>query len=156
MISNDIPGFGSVKIKYLVCDYSGTLSVDGKLISGVKETLNELSKKVHIHILTADTHGKAKTQLKNVNCALKIIEEENQHIRKENYVRELGADNVFAIGNGNNDVMMLGAARVGVAVCLNEGVSAEAVNLADILVNSIEDALDLLLYPNRLKATLRF
>lgn len=156
MISVDIPGFGAVKIKYLVCDYSGSLSIDGKLISGLKEILNQLSKRVDIHILTADTHGKAKTQLKSVNCALKIIEEDNQHIRKENYVRELGADNVFAIGNGNNDVMMLGAARVGVAVCLNEGVSAEAVNLADILVNSIEDALGLLLYPNRLKATLRF
>ncbi len=156
MISIEIPGFGSVGIKYLVCDYSGTLSVDGKLITGVKETLNKLAKKVDIHILTADTHGKAKSQLKSVNCALKIIEEENQHIRKENYVRELGADNVFAIGNGNNDIMMLGAARVGVAICLDEGVSAEAVNLADILVNSAEDALGLLLYPNRLKATLRF
>jgi P-type E1-E2 ATPase len=156
MISVDIPGYGSVRIKYLVCDYSGTLSVDGKLIGGVKDILNTLSKKVDVHILTADTHGKAKAQLKNVNCALKIIEEENQHIRKENYVRELGVENVFAIGNGNNDVMMLGAARVGVAVCLEEGVSAETVNLADILVNSIEDALGLLLYPNRLKATLRF
>jgi len=156
MISVDIPGFGLVKIKYLVCDYSGTLSGDGVLIKGVKETLNKLAERVQVHILTADTHGKAKSQLKNVNCALKIIEEENQHIRKENYIRELGADNVFAIGNGNNDTLMLGAARVGVAVCLDEGVCTEAVNLADILVNSIEDALGLLLYPNRLKATLRF
>lgn len=156
MISVDIPGFGAVKIKYLVCDYSGTLSVDGKLISGLKEILNQLSKKVDIHILTADTHGKAKAQLKNVNCALKIIEEDNQHIRKENYVRELGADNVFAIGNGNNDTLMLSAARVGVAVCLNEGVSALAVSHADVIVNTVEDALGLLLYPNRIKATLRF
>jgi P-type E1-E2 ATPase len=156
MISVDIPGYGSVRVKYLVCDYSGTLSIDGKLISGVKDKLNKLSKKVDVHILTADTHGKAKAQLKNVDCALKIIEEENQHIRKENYVRELGVENVFAIGNGNNDTLMLSAARVGVAVCLNEGVSALAVNHADIMVNDIEDALDLLLYPNRLKATLRF
>ncbi len=156
MISVDIPGFGAVEIKYLVCDYSGTLSVDGELLGGIKETLNKLSKKIDIHILTADTHGKAKTQLKNINCALKIIEEENQHIRKENYIRELGADNVFAIGNGNNDTLMLSAARVGVAVCLNEGVSALAVNHADVAVNSIEDALGLLIYPNRLKATLRF
>ena len=156
MISVDIPGFGRVQIKYLVCDYSGTLSVDGKLAGSVKEILNTLSKKVDIHILTADTHGKAKSQLKNVNCALKIIEEENQHIRKENYIRELGADNVFAIGNGNNDTLMLSASRVGVAICLNEGISALAINHTDIVVNSIEDALGLLIYPNRLKATLRF
>jgi soluble P-type ATPase len=149
MISVDIPGYGTVEIKYLVCDYSGTLSVDGKLISGLKEKLNNLSKK-------ADTHGKAENQLKSINCALKIIEDENQHVRKENYVRELGARNVFAIGNGNNDTLMLSAAGVGVAVCLNEGVSALAISHADIAVNSIDDAFGLLLYPNRLKATLRF
>jgi soluble P-type ATPase len=156
MISVDIPGFGAVKIKHLVCDYSGTLSVDGELISGVKETLGMLSEKVDIHIITADTHGKAGSQLMDIECTFKVIEGDNQHFQKEAFVRELGADNVFAIGNGNNDTMMLSAARVGVAVCLNEGVSAMAVNHADIAVNSIEDAFGLLLHPNRLKATLRF
>jgi P-type E1-E2 ATPase len=156
MISVDIPGFGAVKINHLVCDYSGTLSVDGELLDGVKEILNELSEKVDIHILTADTHGKARDQLKDIACMLRIIESSDQHVQKENYIRELGADNVFAVGNGNNDTLMLSAARVGVAVCLDEGVSAMAVNHADIAVNSIEDAFGLLLYPNRLKATLRF
>lgn len=156
MISIDIPGFGSVEIKFLICDYSGTLSVDGILVKGVIESLRKLSQEVEIHIITADTHGKAADQLKGIKCKLEIIENDNQHFRKEEYIRELGADNVFAIGNGNNDTMMLSAARVGVAVCLNEGVSSMALNHADIAVNSIEDAFGLLLYPNRLKATLRF
>jgi soluble P-type ATPase len=156
MITIDIPGFGSVELKYLVCDFSGTLSIDGELIGGIKEILNDLSRKLEIHILTADTHGKAGEQLKGIDCKLNIIENDNQHFQKEAYVRELGAENVFAVGNGNNDTVMLSAARVGVAVCLAEGVSALAVNHADIVVNSIEDALGLLLFPNRLKATLRF
>lgn len=156
MISIDIPGFGSVEIKFLVCDYSGTLSVDGILLDGLKEKLNMLSERVDIHILTADTHGKARDQLKDIACNLKLIENSEQHVQKENYIRELGADKIFAVGNGNNDTLMLSAARVGVAVCLNEGVSAMAVNHADIAVNTIEDALGLLLYPDRLKATLRF
>lgn len=156
MIIVDVPGFGEIKIKYLVCDYSGTLSVDGKLIDGLKKMLDELSDKVELHILTADTHGKARSQLKEVKCNLKIIENDNQHFQKEAYIRELGVDHVFAIGNGNNDTLMLSAARVGVAVCLAEGASALAVNHADIVVNSIESALDLLLFTDRLKATLRF
>jgi len=156
MISVDIPGFGAVKIKHLVCDYSGTLSVDGELLEGLKEILNAFSNRIDIHILTADTHGKAGSQLKDIKCRFKIIEGDNQHFQKEKYVRELGANNVFAIGNGNNDTMMISAARVGVAVCLNEGVSAMAINHADIVVNSIEDAFGLLLYPDRLKASLRF
>ena len=85
-----------------------------------------------------------------------MIENENQDIQKERYITELGAKNVFALGNGKNDRLMLKEARLGVAVCLDEGVCIEAVNSADILVNSIDDALGLLLYPNRLKATLRF
>ena len=156
MISVDIPGFGAAEIKHLVCDYSGTLSIDGNLLDGLKETLNKLSEKVKIHILTADTHGKARSQLEEIDCMIEIIEGENQHIQKENHVRDLGAENVFAIGNGNNDTLMLSAARVGVAICLDEGVSAMAVNHADIVVNSIDDALGLLFNPNRLKATLRF
>ncbi len=51
---------------------------------------------------------------------------------------------------------MLALARVGIAVCLEEGCSIDAIRSADILVKSPLDALDLLLNPNRLKATLRF
>jgi soluble P-type ATPase len=51
---------------------------------------------------------------------------------------------------------MLKAARVGVAVCLREGCAADAAKAAEVLVISAADALDLLLNPMRLKATLRF
>ncbi len=156
MISVDIPGFGQVSIRHLVCDYSGTLSVDGILQDRVKETLNRLAEKLEVHIITADTHGKAKSELNGVDCKLVFIEDENQHFRKKKYISELGAEHVFAVGNGKNDKLMLKEARFGIAICLDEGVCVEAVNSADILVNSIDDALGLLLNPNRLKATLRF
>lgn len=51
---------------------------------------------------------------------------------------------------------MLKTAKIGIAVCLNEGCSIDAIKSADILVNSPIDALDLLLNPRRLKATFRF
>jgi soluble P-type ATPase len=156
MIEIDIPGFDFVRLEHLVSDFTGTLSVDGKLLSGVKEKLNEIAKFLKVHILTADTFGMVRAELEGVNCEIHILEGEDHDVQKEEYVRKLGAENVIAIGNGNNDRKMLKAAKIGIAVCLNEGCSIDAVNSANIFVTSAEDALDLLLNPKRLKATLRF
>ena len=43
MLKVDIPGFGTVRLKHLVSDFTGTLSEDGKLVPGVKEMLNKIS-----------------------------------------------------------------------------------------------------------------
>lgn len=51
---------------------------------------------------------------------------------------------------------MLAATKIGIAVCLNEGCSIDVIKSADVVVKSPVDALDLLLNPKRLKATLRF
>jgi len=156
MIEIDVPGFGKLNLKSLVCDYSGTLSIDGKLIEGVLERLNELSGNLDVYIITADTHGRAKDELLGVNCNLTYIHTENEHLQKEQFIVELGAANVVAIGNGGNDRKMLKASKVGIAICLDEGISTRAVLSSDIIVNSIIDALDLLLKPKRLMATLRY
>jgi len=52
---------------------------------------------------------------------------------------------VIAFGNGNNDRLMLKTAKVGGAVCLNEGCAVDAVVSVNILAASTVDALDLLL-----------
>jgi len=44
MFELDIPGFGLIKLEHLVSDFTGTLSVDGRLLPGVKKRLNEISK----------------------------------------------------------------------------------------------------------------
>ncbi len=152
----DIPGFGDVNLNHLVSDFTGTLSVDGNLISGIRERLNKISKIMKVHVLTADTFGRAQAELEGINCEVHILEGENHDVQKETYVRHLGPESVIAFGNGNNDRKMLKASRVGVAVCLAEGCSADAIESADILVTSIMDGLDLLLNPKRLKATLRY
>jgi soluble P-type ATPase len=50
---------------------------------------------------------------------------------------------------------MLEEAALGIAVLGPEGLAVPALLAADVLVASIEDALDLLLNPRRLIATLR-
>ncbi|MFN3406282.1 MAG: HAD family hydrolase [Caldimicrobium sp.] len=156
MIELEIPGFGHLHLEHLVSDFTGTLSVDGKLVPGVKERLNKLSQQLKIHILTADTFGTAKEQLKDIDCEVHILGGADHDLKKEAYVKKLGPDRVVALGNGNNDKLMLKVARVGIAVLLEEGCSVSALSSADIVVKSIIDGLDLLLNPKRLKATLRF
>jgi len=156
MLELDIPGFGLVRLEHLVSDFTGTLSVDGKLLPGVKERLNHIAEFMKVHILTADTFGMAKAELEGVKCVVHILEGENHDVQKENYLKQLGAEHVIAFGNGNNDRKMLKAAKVGVAVCLKEGCATDTVKSADIVVTSTVDALDLLLNPKRCKATLRF
>jgi len=50
---------------------------------------------------------------------------------------------------------MLRLARLGIAAIQREGAALEAVQAADIVVHDVRDALDLLLEPRRLIATLR-
>ena len=156
MYSVDIPGFGEVRVEYLLSDFTGTLSVDGALLPGVEDRLNRISEFMQVQILTADTFGKARDALKKVNCTTNILTGPDLDLQKEVYVKDLGPERVVALGNGNNDRRMLAAARVGIAVAEGEGCAVEAIVAANILVRSAADGLDLLLNPKRLKATLRF
>jgi soluble P-type ATPase len=156
MVEIDIPGFGVVRLEHLVSDFTGTLSVDGILLPKVKGRLNKLSELMKIHILTADTFGKAKVEMKNVKCDMHILTGESHDVQKEAFVEKLGAENVVAFGNGKNDRKMLKAARVGIAVTESEGCAVDAIQAADIHVRSALDGLDLLLNIKRCTATLRY
>jgi soluble P-type ATPase len=156
MLKIDIPGFGQVKIHHLVSDFTGTLSLDGELLPGVKDRLERITKVLKLHIVTADTFGRVKTEVEGINCEMHILEGENHDVQKEDYVRRLGADAVVAFGNGKNDRKMLDVARLGIAVSESEGCAVDALTAADIHVNNAVDGLDLLLNPKRCKATLRF
>lgn len=155
MIRVEIPGTGSFGFEHFVTDFSGTLSEDGILLPGIKEKIEELSEKLKIHVLTSDTFGRARKELEGVNCTIHVLEGKGHVVQKEKYVKNLGADKVVALGNGNNDELMLRVAKLGIAVCLKEGCSQRAVEASQILVFSPVDAMNLLLFPKRLIATLR-
>ena len=156
MIKFEIPGFGDCEIKYLVSDFTGTLSVDGRLIAGLEEKLLIISELLDVHVVTADTFGTVKEALKNISCGITIITGKNQDVQKGEFVKNLGQEGVIALGNGNNDRIMLKTAKIGIAVMLEEGCSVSALTSGDAAVKSPVDALDLILNHKRLKATLRF
>jgi len=151
----DIPGKQSFTISNLVLDYNGTLAIDGSLIAGVEERLNRLAEELTVYVVTADTFGKAAVNLKNTNCKLTILGKGNQQKQKADFINKLGEQSVVAIGNGLNDALMLEKAALGIAVIQQEGAAVRTLQMADIALNSINDALDLLQNPLRIKATLR-
>lgn len=150
-----VPEYGSITLYHCVSDFTGTLSVDGSLLPGVREALQTLAGLVEVHVLTSDTFGTVRQQVAGIDCTLQILSGDNHAAQKQQYIRTLGADEVIALGNGNNDRLMLETARIGVAVCLAEGCAIKALQAADLLVFSPLDAFDLLFSPNRLRATLR-
>jgi soluble P-type ATPase len=107
-------------------------------------------------LLSADTHGGLAAIGEQLAVpAVRLRPGESEVDQKAAYVRELGAGEVAAIGNGANDVGMLQAAALAIAVLGPEGLAVGAFEYAAIVVASPNDALDLLLHPRRLAATLR-
>ena len=155
MIEVEIPGQETLQIEHVVLDYNGTMAVDGELIAGIVEALVWLADRLETHVVTADTFGKARSRLQGVPCKLTILAPGDQSQAKCDYVQQLGAERTVCIGNGRNDRMMLKEAALGMVVVQREGAAVETVLAADVVCPSIVDALDLLLNPLRLKATLR-
>jgi P-type E1-E2 ATPase len=155
MIEITIPGYRELQFANLVLDYNGTLACDGQLLPGVAERLNTLSEQVKIHVLTADTFGSVESALSEVAGELSILAPENQDVGKLKYVEQVGPEMTVCIGNGRNDRLMLKEAALGIAVLEGEGTAVETIMAADVLAPNILAALDLLLHPLRLVATLR-
>ncbi|RJX35532.1 MAG: ATPase P [Desulfarculus sp.] len=150
----EVPGWRRLALEHLVLDLNGTLARDGGLLPGVAEAVARLSGRLACHLVTADTFGTA-AGLLGPEVELALIRPGDEAGQKLAIVRELGAESVAALGNGANDALMLGAAALGIAVLGPEGASPEALTAADVVVSGPREGLELLLHPDRLRATLR-
>jgi soluble P-type ATPase len=150
-----IPGAGRLRLDHLVTDFNGTLAVDGQLLPGVSDALGLLSGRLGVHVVTADTFGRAREALTGIDCRLVVLSPEHQAETKQAYVQGLGGERCFCIGNGRNDRLMLGVAGLSIALVQGEGAAVEAVLAAQLVATDIVTALGLLLHPSRLVATLR-
>ncbi|QGU31709.1 HAD family hydrolase [Thermochromatium tepidum] len=155
MLEIAIPGAGPLRLSYLVADYNGTLAQDGALLPDVAETLRTLAADLEIHVLTADTFGRARAELAGLPCRVVILGPGAQDRAKEDYLRALDAEHCVAIGNGRNDRLMLAAAALGIVVVQGEGADVQTLLAADVVVPDILTALGLLQAPQRLVATRR-
>ncbi|MGQ9711852.1 MAG: HAD family hydrolase [Desulfotomaculales bacterium] len=155
MLRVAIPGRGELVLAHVVLDFNGTFACDGRILPGVAGRLRALAGDLSVHILTADTFGTAQEACREVGGEVVVLREPLTGPEKASYVEKLGAGSTVAIGNGANDAPMLRRAALGIVVVGPEGAAVEALQAADIVVREINDALDLLLKPKRLVATLR-
>lgn len=151
----DIPNFEQCDIRHIVLDYNGTLATDGVLLPKIGDLLMLLCKEYTLHVITSDTFSSAAEQLEEFDVTLKILQSGNHTQEKADYINYLGSDYCAAIGNGNNDIQMLKASKIGIAVIGDEGCAAQTMLACDIVCKKSMDALMLFVQKKRLSATLR-
>jgi soluble P-type ATPase len=154
MITIDIPGRQLLQLKHLVTDYNGTIAEAGGLLAGVADRLRTLSERLHITVLTADTFGRVRAEMEDLPVDIVILDAGDEGVAKANFVRTHATVTV-ALGNGFNDRLMLAEAALGLAVIQSEGAAAVTAQAADVWFRDVRDALDALLEPQRIVATLR-
>jgi soluble P-type ATPase len=160
MIRLEIPGLGVREIAMVITDYTGTHAFAGAVRPGVKARLAALARQTEIHVLTADTFGTARRELTGLPVVVHVLAGGRHDEQKRAYVLERDPQHVAAFGNGNNDRLLLKAVHeaggLAIAVDNGEGCALDAILAADLLIHGSENALDLLLDPDRCRATLRF
>ena len=151
-LSVPIPGRGELRLEHLLLDVNGTLTSRGVLIDDVESRIESLRKVLDIQLVSADTFGTLDAIAERLRVgAMRAATGED----KLRVLNEWGHDRSAVIGNGANDVLVLDAAALGFVILGPEGASTAALRSADVVCASAADALDLLLDPKALSATLR-
>ena len=79
-------------IEHIVLDYNGTIAKDGVLKKEIHSLLEELTKNYTLHVITADTFGSVKEQIKAYDIKLHILKSQDHTGEKKDYIDSLGAD----------------------------------------------------------------
>lgn len=144
-----------IELRCLLLDLNGTLTADGQLLAGVSSRIEALRGELAIEIASGDTFGTARQVASELALPIALLPSARQAERKRSIVMRLGDERTAVVGNGSNDAMALRAAALGICVVGTEGAAGAAVLAADIVVPDPLTALDLLLHPDRVVATLR-
>lgn len=149
----DIPEVGIKEINTIVLDLNGTLAIKGKVVEGVKERLDKIKELgINVILFTGDARGNAKEMCKELNIEFKRAGTQKQ---KEELFLQLDIDTTAAIGNARIDNGKFKHATLSIATLQSEGIHTGILQYVDIVVPSINDALDLFIDGNALKATMR-
>lgn len=152
----EIPNYKRLEIENILLDINGTIQFSGKISEELKQKIIELKQKFQIILISADTRGNLKEIASELGVNYeKLTKKRSEREQKEKIVEKYNKENTIAIGNGNNDELMLKKAALGIAIIGSEGASIKAINSADIIVTNPIDAIDLILDEKKLIATLR-
>ncbi|KKQ37417.1 MAG: hypothetical protein US53_C0019G0045 [Candidatus Woesebacteria bacterium GW2011_GWA1_37_7] len=149
----NIPGQTELNLKKVVLDLNGMLAVHGKVVNGVSQRIRALKDKgLRFVLFSGDTRGNAKSIADILNIEFIAAGTSEEKARE---IEKLNPETCVAIGNGLIDLMKIKKAKLGIVTLQAEGVHTKTLMEADIIVPSINDALDLLIDEKNLIATLR-
>ncbi len=149
----DIPGAGQLEIKTIILDLNGTLSVAGTVPDGVKQRLEQLkSKGFKVLFFTGNTRNDADDLATDLGIEWKLAKNAED---KRDLALELEPETCASVGNGLIDLELMKAVKLRIVTLQAEGVHIQTMLNSDIVVPTINDALDLFLDEQRLVATLR-
>lgn len=154
MLTVNIPGRAPLELSHLVLDYNGTIALDGGIIDVIRPRLEALAKALSIWVITADTHGTAAETCKGLPLQVRAFPTTQVGDIKADWCKGL-TGGVVCVGNGFNDIQMSEVCDLSICVIGPEGCCGALLTHCDVVVTSIEDALDLLIRTDRLRATLR-
>ncbi len=153
----NIPNYGIITIKNLLFDINGTLQFQGKISPDLIIKFEDLKKIYKIYLISADTRG-------NLNEIAETLDVDYIKIKpqgiteaeaKNNELIRLGKNVTVAVGNGNNDALMLKNSVIGIIIIGNEGASIKSIMNSDVALPSPLSALNFLLDEKIMIATLR-
>jgi P-type E1-E2 ATPase len=148
-------GSRALRLSHLVIEMNAALDIERQLLPGVPPRITQLAPRLACHLITADSSETASSIASTLGCTLTRVSVDEQASEKAGYVRGLGAAHVVAVGNSASDALMLATAELGICVVGGEGAATTSIVSSDLCCTTIEGALDLLIHPHLLAATLR-
>ncbi len=153
----DIPSYGKIKVENVIFDINGTIQFDGVVPTRLKREITKLKSYFDIFLISADTRGNLdKVALKLGVKSIKISPSGSSEAElKNNELLKLGKEKTVAIGNGNNDYMMIKSAIIGIAILGKEGLASKTLMSSDLAFSNCIDAIHFLMDEKKVIATLR-
>lgn len=148
-----VPGVGTIEIDTIVLDSNGTLTVRGEIVSGVIERIQQLqSLGINVVMISSDQRGNARALA--LSSGISYYEASNSR-QKEDILLSLGSRKVGAIGNARIDIGLFVQSVVSIATLQGEGIHKDIIDRVDVIVPSINDALDFFLDEDTFIATMK-
>lgn len=148
-----VPGVGALELNTIIFDLNGTLTVRGELPHGVSKRLQQLKNLGFTCVLfSGDQRGNAQKLAEELG--IDFVSTKDTQAKRE-AAQKYDKEHTVAIGNGRIDIGVFENAKVRIGTLQAEGIHIGILPHIDILVPSIIDALDLLLDPDSLAATMR-
>ncbi len=149
----EIPNRDYLDLRTIILDMNGTITVKGKLIKGVAKRLKKLEKLGYrIILLTGDQRKTAEKLCKKLDIDYVVCKDAEE---KGTEILSLGPEHCVAIGNARIDIETFKHAKLSILVIEGEGIHAETIPFCDIIVKSINDALDIVIDKDSLIATMK-